>query len=92
MGSVSSDGNNGKTPLLTAEKLGWPCVTQVIQMELVDEGHLRVTSMQDVYKRQVMPKTKSAFNIPRSPSCKPKRRPCSSGVPSIRVALMQADQ
>lgn len=47
MGSVSSDGNNGSTPLLVAENLGWPCITQVVEMEPVDERHLRVSSMQD---------------------------------------------
>lgn len=47
MGSVSSDGNNGRTPLLTAEALGWPCVTQVTELEPVDERHLQVTSIQD---------------------------------------------
>lgn len=47
MGSVSSDGNNGVTPLLTAEALGWPCITQVIEMQPVDERHIRVTNMQE---------------------------------------------
>lgn len=47
MGSVSSDGNNAITPLLTAEALGWPCITQVTKMEPVDERHIQVTSMQD---------------------------------------------
>lgn len=44
MGTGSSDGNNRKTPYLTAEKLGWPCITQVVGMEPVDEEHLKVIS------------------------------------------------
>lgn len=67
MGSVSSDGNNGKTPLLTAEKLGWPCVTQVIQMELVDEGHLRVTSMQDQGKVTQVVTLPCVFSVGNAP-------------------------
>lgn len=47
MGSVSSDGNNGTTPYLTAEKLGWPCISQVIGLEPVDETHLKVISQKD---------------------------------------------
>lgn len=45
MGRQSADGDNSKTPLLTAELLGWPCVTQVIKMEPVDEKHLKIYSM-----------------------------------------------
>lgn len=47
MGTQSSDGSNMKTPLLLAEKLGWPCVTQVTGLEPVDEKHLKVTSQED---------------------------------------------
>mgnify|MGYP001119260450 CR=1 FL=1 len=42
-GIQSSDGSNRKTPYLIAEKLGWPCITQVIGMETVDEMTLKVT-------------------------------------------------
>ena len=42
MGTQSSDGSNMKTPLLLAERLGWPCITQVTALEPVDEKHLRV--------------------------------------------------
>lgn len=44
MGTQSSDGSNMKTPLLLAELLGWPCITQVIGLEPVDEMHLKVKS------------------------------------------------
>lgn len=47
MGRQSADGDNGKTPLLTAEQLGWPCITQVIGIESVDDQHLKITSMVD---------------------------------------------
>ena len=45
MGRQSADGDNSKTPLLTAELLNWPCVTQVIAMELIDEHRLKIRSM-----------------------------------------------
>ena len=47
MGTQSSDGSNMKTPLLLAERLGWPCITQVTALEPVDEKHLRVTSQEE---------------------------------------------
>lgn len=47
MGRQSSVGENAKTPLLVAEMLGWPCITQVAGVELVDENHLMVTSQVD---------------------------------------------
>lgn len=47
MGQKSADGTNGKVPLLVAEKLGWPCVTQVMGISMEDETHLRVTSKMD---------------------------------------------
>lgn len=43
-GIQSSDGSNKKTPYLLAEKLGWPCITQVVGMEPMDEDHLQVTA------------------------------------------------
>jgi len=47
MGRQSADGDNGKTPLLAAEQLGWPCITQVIGIEPVDEEYLKITNMVD---------------------------------------------
>ncbi|RGU95640.1 electron transfer flavoprotein subunit beta/FixA family protein [Clostridium sp. AF15-17LB] len=47
MGMQSSEGCNMKTPLLLAEALGWPCITEVTALEPVDEGHLKVTSEED---------------------------------------------
>ncbi len=47
MGQKSADGCNGKIPLLVAEKLGWACVTQVMEIIPVDETHLKVVSRTD---------------------------------------------
>ena len=47
MGRQSSEGDHGKTPLLVAERLGWPCVTEVNRVEAVTPGRLRVTSLVD---------------------------------------------
>lgn len=47
MGIKSADGGNGKTPLLAAEQLGWPCVTQVIGIEPVNDTQLKITNMVD---------------------------------------------
>lgn len=43
-GTQSAEGSNMKTPYLLAEKLGWPCVSQVTGVEPVDEGSLKVMS------------------------------------------------
>ncbi len=45
LGRQSGEGDNAKTPLLVAEMLGWPCITQVINIEPSQEERLRVTSM-----------------------------------------------
>lgn len=47
MGTQSSDGSNMKTPLLLAEKLNWPCITQVTDLFPVDEEHIKVFSQED---------------------------------------------
>ncbi|MFP3156402.1 electron transfer flavoprotein subunit beta/FixA family protein [Lachnospiraceae bacterium ZAX-1] len=44
MGRQSEDEDSGKTPLLVAEKLQWPCITQVIGIEADDEQHLKIYS------------------------------------------------
>lgn len=46
-GVQSPEGDNGQMPLLLAERLGWPCVTQVTGLRLVGEGMLEVDSMTD---------------------------------------------
>ena len=47
LGRQSDMGENAKTPLLTAEMLGWPCLTQAVGIEPVDAGHLSVTRQDD---------------------------------------------
>lgn len=43
-GTQSSDGSNQKTPYLLAERLGWPCISQVVGIDPVDGEHLKVVS------------------------------------------------
>jgi electron transfer flavoprotein beta subunit len=47
LGRQSSIGENAKTHLLAAEMLGWPCITHVTGVELVDGYHLMVMSQVD---------------------------------------------
>ncbi len=47
LGRQSTVGENAKTHLLVAERLGWPCITQVSGIEVIDENHLVVTSQVD---------------------------------------------
>lgn len=47
LGRQTSVGENAKTHLLTAEMLGWPCISQVAGIELVDRNHLTVTRQVD---------------------------------------------
>lgn len=55
MGRQTADGDNSKTPLLTAELLGWPCITQVVKFAPVDEEHLCIESMtEDGLLKQVI--------------------------------------
>lgn len=44
-GGRSADGDNGRTPLLVGEMLGWPVLTQVIGFE--NHDHLEVTRLTD---------------------------------------------
>lgn len=46
-GRQSDVGNNAKTPLLVAEKLGYPCVTQVIEITKDTDKTLNVISLTD---------------------------------------------
>ncbi|MGL6197476.1 MAG: electron transfer flavoprotein subunit beta/FixA family protein [Lachnospiraceae bacterium] len=47
MGTKTADGSSGKVPQLTAEKLGYPCITQVIAIEPVKHDNIKVTSIVD---------------------------------------------
>ena len=46
-GYQSADETCGLTPLLTAERLGWPCITQVTDMRPCDDGHLWIEQLVD---------------------------------------------
>ena len=46
-GTQSTDGSNQKTPMLVAEALGCPCITQVIDMQPVDETHIQIVHQED---------------------------------------------
>ncbi|HPU01805.1 MAG TPA: electron transfer flavoprotein subunit beta/FixA family protein [Bacillota bacterium] len=47
MGRQSGVGDNAATPLLAAEMLGWPCITQVTELKFHGEDWLEVGSMVD---------------------------------------------
>lgn len=47
MGMQSSDGDNAKTALLTAEELAWPCITGVTGFEPAVAGLFAVSSISD---------------------------------------------
>lgn len=47
LGCRSGAGDSGTVPFTVAETLGWPCLTQVTEMEPLGDGRLRVTSMVD---------------------------------------------
>jgi electron transfer flavoprotein beta subunit len=77
MGRQSDIGENAKTPLLTAEMLGWPCITQATQIEPADEKHIFVThQMDDGYARKKvgMPVVISVGDAPCSYLRKPTLR------------------
>jgi len=47
MGRQSGVGDNAKTPLLTAELLRWPCITQVTAVKKESAGNYLVSAMAD---------------------------------------------
>lgn len=47
LGSQSDIGENAKTSLLTAEMLGWPCITRANRIAPADEKHMTVTHQVD---------------------------------------------
>jgi electron transfer flavoprotein beta subunit len=69
MGSQSGVGDNAKTPLLTAEMLGWPCISQVLTLEPADGKQVRVASLSDdgIIKQTITPPcVLSVGNAPRA--------------------------
>ncbi|WP_025119572.1 MULTISPECIES: hypothetical protein [unclassified Serratia (in: enterobacteria)] len=54
MGAQSLEGQNSQTPLMLAERLGWPCITGVCQLAAAEQvGGLRVTR-QTAFGQEVM--------------------------------------
>lgn len=47
LGWQSGVGDNGQTPLILAEMLSWPCISQVVSLDMVEEGSLTVTNQLD---------------------------------------------
>ena len=47
LGCRSSPGDSGTVPFLAAEALGWPCLTQVIEVEPLADDRLRVACVVD---------------------------------------------
>jgi electron transfer flavoprotein beta subunit len=68
LGRQSSIAENAKTHLLVAEMLGWPCITQVTGIELVDENHLIVTSQVDDGQIQQQIQTPCVLSIGEVPN------------------------
>lgn len=46
-GVQSPEGDNGQMPLILAERLGWPCITQVTGIQCLEDGTLEVVSVVD---------------------------------------------
>ncbi len=68
MGRQSGIGENAHTPLLAAEILGWPCITQVIRVKLMDKNHLVVTSLMDDGRLKQTIETPCVLSIGDAPS------------------------
>lgn len=68
MGNQASVGDNGKTPLLTAEYLRWPCVTEVTGIESVDEEFIKVESITDNGVLTQIIKTPCVLSIGNAPN------------------------
>ena len=47
LGSRSGPGDSGVVPFLVAERLGWPCLPQVTDLEALPNGRVRATSATD---------------------------------------------
>jgi electron transfer flavoprotein beta subunit len=47
LGCRSDPGDSGTVPFLVAEKLGWPCLTQVLEVEALGDDRVRVGCMAD---------------------------------------------
>lgn len=68
LGRQSGIGDNAKTPLLVAEMLEWPCITQVISIEPDQEDGLRITNMVDDGILTQIIKTPCVLSVGNAPS------------------------
>lgn len=69
MGRQSGVGDNAATPLIAAEMLGWPCISQVTEIKLHGEGWLEVGStVDDGFLRQAarLPLVAAVGNAPHA--------------------------
>ena len=48
LGSTSGPGDGGTVPFRVAEEMGWPCLSQVTELEPLADGRLRATCVTDV--------------------------------------------
>ena len=57
MGRQSGVGDNAMTPLITAEILNWPCISEVLSIEPSDDRCLRITYQADdgLYRQVIEP-------------------------------------
>lgn len=68
LGRQSGEGDNSKTPLLVAEMLEWPCITQVIKIEPDKEDTLKVSSMVDGGILTQIVKTPCVLSVGNAPN------------------------
>jgi electron transfer flavoprotein beta subunit len=85
MGSQSGVGDNAKTPLLTAETLGWPSISQVLNLEPAASNRVMVTSLGDdgVIKQTVTPPC--VLSVGNAPSA-------NLRVPTLKAIKATADK
>jgi electron transfer flavoprotein alpha/beta subunit len=68
MGRQSGVGGNAKTPLLAAEMLGWPCITQVTAIKPIDKNHLMVSCQADDGRLQQTVQTPCVMSVGNAPN------------------------
>jgi electron transfer flavoprotein beta subunit len=68
LGRQSSVADNAKTPLLVAEMLEWPCITQVIKIEPDQEDSLKVTNMVEGGALTQIIKTPCVLSVGNAPN------------------------
>jgi electron transfer flavoprotein beta subunit len=85
MGRQSGVGDNAKTPLVAAELLGWPCITQVTGVTIKSQHTLQVKAITDqgLVTRTIKPPCLLAIG----------NAPCSYlRVPTLRAIKEQAER